>query len=98
VTLCDALDARGGAWGEDGNIIATLNSATGIGLSRIPAAGGTPQQVTKPGDNGDSTHRWPQILPGGRAVMFMGNKTASGYEDAYIEVLSLRTGQVKVVQ
>jgi dipeptidyl aminopeptidase/acylaminoacyl peptidase len=98
VALCDAPDPRGGAWGEDDNIIAALNSLTGFGLSRIPAAGGTPAGLTKPADSGDGTHRWPQILPGGQAVMFMGNKTAGGYDTAYIEVLSLKTGKVKVVQ
>ena len=59
--------ARGGSWGEDGNIIAAL-SLTG-GLSRIPSAGGPPTPVTDL-QNGEVTHRWPQILPGGKAVLF----------------------------
>ena len=37
----DAPTMRGATWGEDGNIIAALNS--GAGLSRVSAAGGTPQ-------------------------------------------------------
>src|SRR5439155_10651368 len=98
ITLCDAPDARGAAWGEDDNIIATLDSSTGIGLSRVPTAGGPPQAVTNPAEKGEATHRWPQILPGGQAVLFMGNKTASTYDDSNIEVLSLKTGTVKVVQ
>ena len=98
ITLCDAPDARGAAWGEDDNIIATLHSTAGIGLSRVPTAGGPPQAVTNPAEKGEATHRWPQILPGGQAVLFMGNKTASTYDDSNIEVLSLKTGTVKVVQ
>ena len=66
VTLCAAPDGRGGAWGADGNIIATLDSGTGIGLSRVPAAGGPPQALTRPGGRGEATHRWPQILPEAR--------------------------------
>ena len=97
VTLCDAPDARGAAWGEDGNIIATLNSMPATGLSRIPAAGGMPQALTHPGEIGEATHRWPQILPGSQAVLFTGNKTASNYDDSSLEILSLRTGQVKMV-
>jgi Tol biopolymer transport system component len=97
-TLCDAPDGRGASWGEDDAIITTLNSNTATGLSRVPAAGGTPQDITYPGQTGEATHRWPQILPGGRAVLFMGNKTASNYDDSSIEVLSLTTGRVKVVQ
>lgn len=98
VVLCDAPAARGAAWGEDDNIIATLNGSSGSGLSRVPAAGGTPQPVTRPGEKGEATHRWPQILPGGQSVLFMANKTISNYDDSSIEVLSLRTGEVKVVR
>jgi serine/threonine-protein kinase len=67
-TLCDAQDSRGAAWGEDGYIIANLKGTSG--LSRVSAAGGTPQTLTKPGDRAEATHRWPQILPGGQAVLF----------------------------
>jgi serine/threonine-protein kinase len=98
VTLCDAPTPRGASWGEDGSIIATLtNSPIGV-LSRVLAAGGTPQAITKPGDKGEVTHRWPQILPGGQAVLFTGNTVNGAYEGASIEVLSLKTGQWKVVQ
>jgi Tol biopolymer transport system component/predicted Ser/Thr protein kinase len=98
ITLCDAPDGRGAAWGEDGNIIATLSGVSGIGLSRVAAAGGTPQVVTNPVEKGEATHRWPQILPGGQAVLFMANTNVSKYDDSSIEVLSLKTGAVKVVQ
>ena len=40
VVLCDAPAGRGAAWGEDDNIIATLDGNTGVGLSRVPAAEG----------------------------------------------------------
>ncbi|MDQ2949127.1 MAG: hypothetical protein M3Y27_24845, partial [Acidobacteriota bacterium] len=59
--------------------------------------GGTPQAITHPAGTGEATHRWPQILPGGKAVLFTGSKTASNYDDASIEVLALKTGQVKVL-
>src|SRR5205823_14937216 len=57
----------------------------------------TPQAITNPGEKGEATHRWPQILPGGQAVLFMANKRASTYDDSSIRVLSLQTGQVKEV-
>jgi Tol biopolymer transport system component len=100
VTLCecDVLAPRGASWGEDGSIVVTLRANPGTGLSRVPAAGGTPQAITKPSDKGEATHRWPQILPGRQAVLFTGNTRASGHEDANIEVVSLKTGQWKVVQ
>jgi Tol biopolymer transport system component/DNA-binding winged helix-turn-helix (wHTH) protein len=98
VTLCDAPEARGAAWGEDDNIIATLNSGPATGLSRIPATGGSPREITHPDLTSEATHRWPQILPGGHSVLFMGNPTASNYDNASIEVLSLKTGRIKVLQ
>ena len=59
---------RGGSWGDGGYIIAAL-TGTG-GLSRIPAAGGAPVAITeRDRQHGEITHRWPQILPGGKAVL-----------------------------
>ena len=85
---------RGGAWGEDGNIVAALNLLDG--LSSIPAAGGTPQPVTKLAA-GEGTHRWPQILPGGEAVLFTASNTAGQYDAASIQSVSLKTGKVKTL-
>jgi Tol biopolymer transport system component len=84
ITLCDSTSAGGGSWGEDGNIIAALNLT--VGLSRIPSAGGPPTPVTD-FQNGEITHRWPQILPGGKTVLFTAN-TGGGFDGANIEVMS----------
>jgi serine/threonine-protein kinase len=97
VTLCDAPALRGASWGEDGSIIATLSSSTGTGLVRVPDSGGVPQPLTNPADRSEASNRMPQILPGGGAVLFTGSGTAGSYEESNIEVLSLKTGQVKTV-
>jgi len=81
IILCDAPVGRGGSWGEDGNIIAALT--TDGPLSRVPSAGGMPNPVTQLAQ-GEATHRWPQILPGGKAVLFTSNTVAPN-----IEVMSL---------
>ena len=96
VTLAGlSVGAPGGAsWGPNGNIFASL--ATLAPLSLIPGDGGRPQAITQLGT--EVTHRWPQVLPGGAAVLFTGSASAIGMEEANIEVLSLRTGQVKIVQ
>jgi Tol biopolymer transport system component len=98
VTLCDTPGPRGASWGEDGFIIVTLINSLDGGLLRVPEAGGTPQAITKPADKGEATHRWPQILPGGLGVLFTGNTVLQDFDNASIEVLSLKTGQWKVVQ
>jgi serine/threonine protein kinase/WD40 repeat protein len=86
ISLCNAPYGVGGSWGDDGSIIASLN--TSGGLSRVPSAGGSPTPVTDL-QSGEITHRWPQILPGGKAVLFTANTTLVGFDGANIEVISL---------
>jgi Tol biopolymer transport system component len=91
ITLCDASIARGASWGDDGYIVTALSNASG--LSRVPVGGGEPQPVTTLAQ-GEPTHRWPQVLPGAEAVIFTANSpTLNSYENATIDVQSLRTGE-----
>jgi serine/threonine-protein kinase len=94
ITLCDG-GLRGGSWGEDGYIVAALG--TGTGLSRIPEGGGPPQPLTTL-ENGEVTHRWPQVLPGGQAVLFSANTNYIGWDQASVQVVWVKTGRKKVIQ
>jgi Tol biopolymer transport system component len=94
VTLCDAPSPRGASWGGDGNIFAALETR-GV-LSRVPSAGGTPVPVTTM-NPGETTHRWPQVLPGGQAILFTASTSSGSFEDANIDVISLKTGERKTV-
>ena len=98
VTLCDTVGMRGAAWHPDGSIIVNLNPSAGSGLTRVSAAAGTPQALTKPAEEGEDADRWPQILPGGQAVLFTSGVSLANYQRANIDVLSLRTGERKIVQ
>jgi len=96
IALCDAPNGTGGSWGEDGNIITALQSPGG-GLSRIASAGGAPAPVTQLAP-GEVTHRWPQILPGGRAVLFTANTSSvGGFDGANIEVMSFADRRTKTL-
>ena len=94
VTLCDAPSGRGASWGDDGNIIAALDQR--VVLSRIPSAGGNPQPATK-FKPGEASHRWPQVLPGSRAILFTSSTHGGNYDDASIDVISLKSGERKTV-
>jgi len=99
-TICDAPNGRGGTWGEDGTIVLSPNNATpGTTLVRVSSEGGTPQPLTTLAE-GEVTHRWPQLLPGGAAVLFtISNSYSDGaFDDARIAVQPLPTGAPKVVQ
>jgi serine/threonine-protein kinase len=93
LTLCDAGDRPSGTWGDDGNIIMASQQSV---LSRVSSAGGTPVPVTKL-NSGEITHRWPQVLPGSQAILFTANTHRGGYDDANIDVVSLKTGERKTV-
>jgi Tol biopolymer transport system component len=95
VTLCEAGDPRGGSWGEDGNIVFTPQVDSG--LMRVSSAGGTRQPLTNVG-NSDAIHRWPQVLPGGKGVLFTASANPFSWEDADVAVVSVKTGQIKIVQ
>jgi WD40-like Beta Propeller Repeat len=94
IDLCDTPIGSGGSWGDDGNIIAALDI---FGLLRIPAAGGTPTPITELAP-GEVSHRWPQVLPRGRAVLFSSHKSLTGLNGAAIEVMSLRDRRRKTLQ
>jgi hypothetical protein len=93
VTLCDAPFNRGADWGEDGFIAGSLGSGA---LERVPDNGGTPRPLTKLSP-GEHTHRWPQVLPGARAVLFTASAQPGNYENASIEVVTIQTGERKTL-
>jgi len=92
VALCDAPQLRGGSWGPDNTILFAADLEGG--LSRVSAAGGTPRVVTKLNtSSGQTSHRWPQILPGGKAALFSTLTDSGREEEREIAVLSLESGQ-----
>ena len=50
-----------GSWGDDGNLVATLNP--GAGLMRIPSAGGSPAPLPGLKKADAVIDSWPQVLP-----------------------------------
>ena len=82
VTLADAPAPRGGSWGEDGSIVYQPDIASvSASLARVSSAGGTPTRM-KPEPNGRA--RFPQVLPGGRAVLYT-KYVPGGIPEAMIE-------------
>ena len=65
-------------------------------LSRVPAAGGPPQPLTQFAA-GESTHRWPQVLPGENAVIFTASVQGTLMREADIQTISLKTRQTKTL-
>jgi serine/threonine-protein kinase len=82
------IDFIGASWGEDDLIIFGQHRG---GLSRIPASGGAIQKITEPAiEKGEMSHRWPHILPNGKAALF--TIWRGDYKNVSIGVVDLGTG------
>jgi serine/threonine-protein kinase len=84
----------GASWGSDGTIV----FASGGTLLRVADGGGTPEVLAKPDSTkGEFALTSPEILPGGRAVLFTILPIANRLENGRIVVRDLKTGQTKVL-
>jgi serine/threonine-protein kinase len=86
VTLRGIGDPRGGSWGSQGMIIFAPGSAST--LYQISDEGADTRPLTQ-FQNGDGTHRWPEVLPGGKAVAFVAGTNMS---NARIVVRAFQSG------
>ena len=68
-----------------------------VGLARVSAEGGEPTVVTTPDvEKGEYNHRYPQILPGGRAVLFTA-LSGFGWDESRVEAMRLDTGERRLL-
>ena len=96
ITLCDAPIGRGGSWSDDGWIVFTPTSAAGAALQRVSSEGGTPEKLFAMAE-GEASQRWPQVLPGGKAVIFTSAKVIGDFGNSSIVVQTLPNGPRKVL-
>src|SRR5262249_39182604 len=88
---------RGVTWAADGTIIFATQSTT-TGLQQVSASGGVPSVLTRPDPgHGEATHVWPQLLPGGEAVLYTVTAPTGGIDAASIAVLDLRSGRTTIL-
>ena len=94
--LCDAPQPRGASWGPNDTIVFAPTSSSG--LSQVSAAGGTPQLLTTlDSQEGERSHRWPQLLPDGKAVLFTVATSGGTFDEGRILVQLLETGERRVL-
>jgi serine/threonine-protein kinase len=97
-TIASAPSGRGGAWAKDGSIVFSPEYATG--LFRVAATGGEPSPVLAPQtEKGERTYRWPDLLPGGGAVIFTvgAMDSPNDYDKARVFAYSFATGERRLV-
>ncbi len=95
IPIAHAAEPRGGVWGEDGSIYFCPFYYGEI--QRVSAAGGEPAPVTKVDRaHGERSHRWPDLLPGGKVLIYTIGKGRS-WDDATIVAQRLDSGERKVL-
>ena len=93
--VSDAANRIGGSWGEDDTIYFVKSFTSGI--YAIPSGGGPLRQITQTGTKSDDRgHLWPNVLPGGKGLIFT-VWTGRSFNEARIEGLSFKTGERKVL-
>jgi len=83
--ICDAVQGRGGSWGEDGTILFTPSISEVI--YRVPASGGSPVPVTElDASRKEVSHRFAELLPDGRHFLFLveGPSEIPGTDQGYV--------------
>ena len=95
--ITKAPNPRGGVWTSDDNIVFTPD--TDAPLYRVSAKGGTAEPISSlDGSLRERSHRWPDVLPGGKAMVFsIAYEVGNPLDDASIGVLDLSTGKHKTI-
>jgi Tol biopolymer transport system component len=92
--VCDAVNGRGGAWGQD--VIVFAPSATQP-LFWVSAAGGIPEPASKFDlSRADNSHRWPSFLPDGKHFLLWA-RSSHGSQESQLFVGEVGSLQAKVV-
>ncbi len=97
VATLDTAGSSGATWGPDDTIIVATNSVD-TGLQRVSAADGSLTVLTRPDRaRGEADHFWPEMLPGGRAVLYTITSLTGGPDAAQVAVLDLQTGARRIL-
>jgi len=94
VLLADIPNSFGASWGENDTIV--VGGAVTRGMVKLPSGGGAFTPVTELA-SGEIAHVEPQILPGGKAVLFTAYVTPGGADNATVEVLALGDRHRKIL-
>jgi Tol biopolymer transport system component len=90
LALANAPFDGGADWGSQGTIVFSPSNASAI--QQMSDAGGALQPLTRLG-KGDGSHRWPDFLPGSKAVLFTSGAAGALFGNAQVGVQSVGRDQ-----
>ena len=89
--LAPVADPRGGTWNAEGTIV--FVPSPGVGLLRMPAAGGAAVPLTTlDAKRQETSHRWPNFLPDGKHILMLVRRPGDP-ERLTVDVVSLADGK-----
>jgi Tol biopolymer transport system component len=87
LTICTAVDGRGGAWSRDGSILFALRNSP---IYRVAETGGSAIEVTKlDAGRADTSQRWPAALPDGRHFLYLASPQGAASENNVVFFASI---------
>jgi serine/threonine-protein kinase len=89
-TLGDATLAHGASWSNQGTI--AFSPATASFLQQVSEAGGAQQPLTRLAV-GEVSHRWPEFLPGGKALLFAASTSSFSWTNSQVIVQAVGAGE-----
>ena len=97
--ITQTFNPRGLAWLDNDTIVFAPEPRAG--LATVPASGGTAKPLTRvEQDKNERSHRWPEVLPGGKAILFTIGDMPSpdSYDRAKIGALVVATGERHTIE
>jgi eukaryotic-like serine/threonine-protein kinase len=91
VSMGYAANPRGASWNPGQRTVIFASNLDGP-LQQVSYEGGASQPLTQL-EKADITHRWPEVLPGGKAVAFVAAPRDTSVASDRILVRSLQTGE-----
>jgi serine/threonine-protein kinase len=94
VTLCDAEIPSGSAWGPNDTIVFGQYEK---GIMQVSGDGGTPEVLIAMDSTTREVGYGPEILPGGKEILFTVRSRGTSWDEAQTVVHSLSTGEQQVL-
>ena len=94
--LCEARQGKGGSWGKDGTILFAPGPASEI--FRVSDQGGEPLAVTALDSLSYTSHRFPQLLPGGDSFLYLARKKGDDAQACDVHWASIDGSDDRVIK
>ena len=95
-TIVDGVTAESVSWKTDDSLVFALPTV-GTTLQQAQLSGGTAHEITRQAtDAGENDHKWPDVLPGGRHLLFEVNYVTGRESDIVVQSIDANDRRVLI--